>query len=828
MTYGPCLQGVIDAARGALPPSEIKDFIRKVRNKVEMSDNPAELEKIVADYNQRLKAMAANDRYNARLNAVTKMRTMKEIENASNPHKGLMDKLLNGKTSVRRMQLTYEDQFLGMLQENLKPEELTTLQNANRDIEIAEQALMGQSTDKVIRGITDTLVKAQKAITRQFREAGANIGELTGRLWKQAHNPEALLKITDNPASTVSKKFSFFDKNKRAMTPEEQTELSFQEWNGFTKPRLNRAKSGLANATEQEVDSWMKEFYLNCISSVHRSLESGSPDVFASSGILKRLESQRKMFFNSPKDEVEYARKYGYGSIYENIQENFKKAARDLGLLQNFGTNPENMFEKIKSDLMVKNKANKPLLDKLRGRGLQTAWENVTGHHKMVGDRGFATVMANTRAWEASSKFGGSTLTAITMDPIGRAAFLKNNRGKNWLSALTQAYTESLKYLNVDRATIKNFSHANVVHTLGHIQNRLGMDSMPGKFVSKMQNKIMQLSGLPMLDKARLEGVQLAESNDFGNALLSKQFDQLNSATQATYQAYGFGPAEWNVLKNASFKTDKHGAYIFSDTISKLEDEHLKDYAKSIGMTVSQARNQLAAKMGNYLREASGFMVMDTRDPTMGLIYNYFGGPGTLGGETVRTALLGKAWPVQYFYRVVWPLISQGSWTNRVSNAAVLTVFSTLMMYGDLSLKNFLSGKLPDDPTDWHTWLNALSKSGGLGVVTDLLEYAQNPQSLLPIAANEVYKLLKIPYDAVNAPEGEGAVKARHELFEWTKGNIPGINLWYTKLMLDHAVLNKIQELIDPGAVEKLQYNNEEKGTKYWWSPTQNTPKFMQ
>lgn len=827
MSYSQCLQGAIDkavsAAKGSLSPKEVKELIKKVKES--LKEDPQNSGEILSDYDKRLEAIAANERLNIKLNAVKNAKNKQYINKYKNPAQGFMNKLVYDKQSVRAQQLSWEQQFLGMFQQDLSKEEMNILQNGTLDVEIAEASANQGTPGKIAKSIGAKINKIRDIIRTKLNNNGAMIGKLENIApFTQAHNPEKLAQISVNPASTMQKLLSFFQKNKRAMTPEEKTEMAFQQWKDFVKPLVNRAKTKIDQLSESEVDEWLKEFYLNCLSKVHKSLEDNAPAVFSGHNLVARLSQERILHLNSASDEMKYAQKYGYGSLWNNLLQNIQHQAHDLALLENFGSNPEAMFESLKSDYMIQNKANPAIVKELQSRKIQTAWENVIGHRKMAVDRGISTVNANIRAFQAASHFVGSIKTALTMDPIGRAAFLHNNKGEAWLPALFKGYFESLKYLNVDRDQVKNFSHASVVHTLGNMQSRLGMDTMPGQWIGKMQQTLFKWNLLHYLDKARTEGVAMAEAQDLANALRKKEFTDLNKATQNTYNIYGIGPSEYNVLKKAVFKTDKSGHYIFADSVSQMKDEDLKEYAKNNGMTVANARSKLELTISNYLREAAGFMVMDSRDPRMGLIFNYFGGPGTLGGEIARDFLLGKAWPVQYGYRVIAPLLLQGKMSNRIENAAVLTLFSTLMAYGDLSLGNFLNGKTPDDPTDYHTLLKAFERGGGLGWATMAMEFIQNPKSMLPVAWNEIYNLLKIPYDAVAAPQGKGAEVAGKELLNWVASNAPGVTYPFVKLLLDHMIIYKAQEMMDPGSVAKLQYNTQKKGGSYWWAPTSNLP----
>jgi hypothetical protein len=53
-------------------------------------------------------------------------------------------------------------------------------------------------------------------------------------------------------------------------------------------------------------------------------------------------------------------------------------------------------------------------------------------------------------------------------------------------------------------------------------------------------------------------------------------------------------------------------------------------------------------------------------------------------------------------------------------------------------------------------------------------------------------------------------------------------NIFYMKLALDHMVIFRIQEWLNPGYLRRMERRVErENNQRFWWSPDSNVPNFM-
>ena len=78
--------------------------------------------------------------------------------------------------------------------------------------------------------------------------------------------------------------------------------------------------------------------------------------------------------------------------------------------------------------------------------------------------------------------------------------------------------------------------------------------------------------------------------------------------------------------------------------------------------------------------------------------------------------------------------------------------------------------------------------------------------------------------DAFQIADGKDS-KAAAEALRWAKSNTPLINLWYTRAAIDNAMLNQLQENLNPGYLARMRARaRKEFGQDYWWEPGEALP----
>ncbi|HGK4128387.1 TPA: hypothetical protein ACJ2PN_005588, partial [Klebsiella pneumoniae] len=148
-----------------------------------------------------------------------------------------------------------------------------------------------------------------------------------------------------------------------------------------------------------------------------------------------------------------------------------------------------------------------------------------------------------------------------------------------------------------------------------------------------------------------------------------------------------------------------------------------------------------------------------------------------------------------------------------------------------IQVNHLISGEDPDDMTKSSFWLRALVKGGSFGIYGDFMLADQTKYGSSIAAtiggpalglAEGVAKLAVV--NTQKLAKGEDTTYAA-DAIRVGKMVTPFANLWYTKAVFNHLILQQAQEMASPGYNAKLRQNMERNyDTKYWWKPGATEP----
>ena len=203
--------------------------------------------------------------------------------------------------------------------------------------------------------------------------------------------------------------------------------------------------------------------------------------------------------------------------------------------------------------------------------------------------------------------------------------------------------------------------------------------------------------------------------------------------------------------------------------------------------------------------------------------------PGTAAGEALRFIGQFKSYPLTFVTRhLTRELHRQG--TADFAGLAGLIAGTTILGYASLTLKELAAGRNPREPEDAAGWaklvMAAMQQGGGAGIYGDFLFGQANRfgGSLLPTiagptagTAERVYNLLATLRDRATG-EDRGNVPA--QLIGLSREVLP-LNIFYAKLLIDHTVVFRLQEAVDPGYLRRLERRiQRDNGQTFWLPPT--------
>ena len=184
-----------------------------------------------------------------------------------------------------------------------------------------------------------------------------------------------------------------------------------------------------------------------------------------------------------------------------------------------------------------------------------------------------------------------------------------------------------------------------------------------------------------------------------------------------------------------------------------------------------------------------------------------------------------KAFPISIWKKVIgreWK--SYGPDDSKLARVSGLTsnlLLATMFGYMAMSVKDMLKGRSPRDPMKPGTLAQAFAQGGGAGIYGDFLynelqnEYGGGmAETILGPSYSDFIKLLGVVQN-IAKPE-----KAGKKLLQFAEGNVPFLNMYYSKAAYDYLVGYQIKEFLDPGFFSRMEEKHEEqRGQTYYLKP---------
>lgn len=621
----------------------------------------------------------------------------------------------------------------------------------------------------------------------------------------------------------------------------------FDAWRNAILPRLDeRTFDGVSDR-----DQFMRSIYNGLASGVH--LTSEKPDWMngfkGSANAAKRASQERVLHFKDGVSWHEYNQQFGTGSLREAVFGGLNSAARNTGMMRVLGTNPENMFKYLTdaiADDVSKSGNPAALADymtKVR-RINRTVMPQVDGSLNIPGSVGWANASANVRGWLRMSQLGGAVISSFNDVPI--SATEMRYQGQNFMQAVLGAMKGRFtRYTSAEQKEILSsigvYSDAMTQEIIRRIS---GDDSLTGKMGRAQQ----------LFFKYNLMNFW-TESGRNSNAMmitnwLAQNADQAHSRLpedlRRVLDLHGIGDREWEIFRHMDMADSEGRKFMTTSGIRGVPDDVISDYVQSKGLkpterAISDARDQLEGQLRGYILDRLNIAMSEPGDRTqafmkMGTV------PGTVAGEAIRFAGQYKSFTASFMQNVLGrEVFGRGytpaglgeSKTTSMTNAlmrngngafigaANLFVWATLFGYTSMQAKLMLKGQTPR-PADAKTFLAAAAQGGGLGILGDFMFGEVNRMGAGPVtslmgpAASNADSIITLL---------QSSTRGDSDLGDWYRtalDNTPFLNVFWLRTAMNGLILNRIQDALDPGSLERYQRRVErEQGNEFLIPPSQ-------
>lgn len=603
---------------------------------------------------------------------------------------------------------------------------------------------------------------------------------------------------------------------------EKVSAAGLERWVADTLPRLDRRRYFHDDGrlfTDADLADFLAHAYETIITDGFNKVLPG--EYRGAGQMANRGSEHRQIHFRSPDDYIASAAQYSEAPLYGLMVGHVSGLARRIAALEVLGPNPRQMFQYLHD---LAEKAGYQDHGALKTR---TVFEEFLHDTQVPESETLARYGQGLRNVQVFAKLGGAMLSSVTDFATVQITAAINRLPEFKLAA------NQIRALNpLDRAERARARRAGLaLDTLISELNRFGEEGFGAGWTGKLANLTMRVTGLSALTDANKRAYGVTVMNALGD-LMGKRWAEVDAADKRLLAQKGIGETEWRVWQQARLEDWGGGNRLLTaQAVMGIDDGRLMALAEEKGTTPLKLRREAATKLlGSILEEADIAVV--TPGVREKAIVKQGTRSGTIPGELMRSIFLFKSFPIGMISKHWMRGLAQPTAGGKATYLASLMVGTTVLGALAMTAKDIAAGKDPRDLTEWKTWLAAFAQGGGLGIYGDFIAQDANRfgQSFVATAAGPLIgTTLEQLYDLSlgnmhQAARGEDPHFGA-EALRFVRSNLPGVNLWYTKAALDHAIFHQAQEYVSPGYLGRMQRQvMRDSGQTFWWAPGPGLP----
>ena len=607
-----------------------------------------------------------------------------------------------------------------------------------------------------------------------------------------------------------------------------------ETWTDYVLPLVDRARY-LDGKTGQPLDDeGMKDVLRNIWLTI--ADHGANKEQIGSDGkMVESMAAHRELHFKDAASWYEANSKFGTHDVVDGIFSKLTQAGRQIALMETFGPWAERGYKTIQAWAAGKESA-------AIGRGsegkklVDDYFNELAGRNGGVDEMKYAMIartMTNVRTGLSAALLGSLPFSQIP-DMATLFAMAKYNTGSN------KEMFEVLKILDPraksDRelAQLHGFLADSVIND---VVRRMNMDSASkANGVNVVADLVMAVSGA----KLWTDGLKLAGQLHTGYFLAKYRkltFDKLDPFFTATLQRYHIDAADWEMIRSADVATIRGMEIITPANLFKVQHPKEMDVPAADAPALRRITAEAATKAVDMILAEADIMVLTPDSFTRSKMHGS-AQAGTFTGELSRSFWMFKSFTLAMMDKVL-PRLTQVAPGNTLAFRAELVL--GLLGAGAFSVQcqNISQGKNPqnmnpyNDEKDSATkfWLRAFTKSGGGGIIGDLLvqDYSNIMEGIGRMAVGPTGALATdlLQYTIGNAivTSEDKDPKLGMDTVRLLRRYTPFANLWYARAAFDHLLFNKAQEAMNPGYLRRMENRMQRQNNiTHWWAPSDSLP----
>ena len=534
-----------------------------------------------------------------------------------------------------------------------------------------------------------------------------------------------------------------------------------------------------------------------------------------------RHQEHRVLLFKDPDMWMKVNDKYGENNFYTTITDHIEGMSMEISLLEKFGTNPELEFryfmDLAKAEEKINNRGKVKFKDGLTTGFAEAIWNVTTGKVNQTGMPWLGLRLQQFRALQVATDLGSAMLSSIADLPSTIVTAMFNGLPVARVMKKAVKVMASNKYkVQAIRQGLVGDAFTSRASGLNRFSDVNGED-----WSTILADFTLRASGLsPWTDSLRTAYGMVAF--EMIADMSTKNYGQLSKSFKAGLKRYDIGPEDWDMIRDTG--------------MAKFEGE---DYFALTNMTdrtdiSADVANRLNGKVQRMINTEIDYAVL-MPDDRMRAIVTGGRAKGTVGGEIFRNIFMYKTFPMLVIANHLYRGFTQNGWKSRASYLAQLTVGSIIFGGMALQLKDLAKGRELRDMSTPEFWGAAYMQGGGAGIYGDFLFEDQNRFGgglWSTLASPMIGTIEDIGKLTIGNIQDKGENMGR-DVSEFVARHTPvASSLWYTRALLEHALFDTLQKMIDPKAEKnfkkKMKSRKKNYDQGYWWKMGELTPEFMQ
>lgn len=586
------------------------------------------------------------------------------------------------------------------------------------------------------------------------------------------------------------------------------------KWANDLLPKLDRSrylKEDGSRMSDAEVLDVLRNAW-NTISS--DGLNKLVPGKSGGTGARANAGSEsRQIHFKDANSYLDYMAEFGRGSMYDAMVGHIGGMARDIGLVERYGPNPEQQMRVQFDQARIADGGDKRVFGVLP----ESYWSVLNGTSATPQSPRIALIGKDLRNIQTAAKLGSAVISSIT-DVGSFFTTVHYNKLPYW-----QAIGNIAKQGSKDTRDFLA-GHGIIADSLVSDLSRWAGDHLGHNWSGRLANSTMKLSLMNVWTDSLRNAFQMTMMSGLGR-LSRTDWNALSEFDRIHMERHGITAHDWAVMRSAQLTPHKGQDFLTPDAI----------YA-----TGHPRAQEVAAKTLGLIKDEGEFAVINPDMATRAIAT--WGGDqaGTLRGELARSVMQFKSFPIamisRHWRRMMDMPNVPGAPFNRLAYGAAMAASLTVLGAVVFQIKQLVVGKDPAAMDSPKFWTRAALQGGAMGILGDLM--LSDPSDSPGDASANAVKNIAGPvigtgFEAAFKLGAENAWEAAKgkdthaaaEALRFIKGNTPLINLWYTRAAIDHAFLQQLQENLSPGYLARMRDRaRKDFGQDYWWTPGEVAP----